>query len=36
MIIIGAELIGEETIAYYGEEPKTNIVFRIKKSSWNR
>jgi len=26
---LGAELIGEEEIAYFGEPPKINVVFRI-------
>ena len=26
---LGAELIGEEEVAYFGEQPKTNVVFRI-------
>ena len=34
MTKLGAILIGEETVAYYGEAPKTNVVFRIKKSEW--
>lgn len=26
---LGAELIGEEEVAYFGEQPKRNVVFRI-------
>ena len=26
---LGAELIGEEEVAYFGELPKKNVVFRI-------
>ncbi len=26
---LGAEVIGEEEVAYFGEQPKTNVVFRI-------
>jgi len=26
---MGAELIGEEEVAYFGEPPKINVVFRI-------
>lgn len=26
---LGAELVGEEEVAYFGEPPKKNIVFRI-------
>lgn len=26
---LGAELIGEEEVAYFGESPKTNAIFRI-------
>jgi RimJ/RimL family protein N-acetyltransferase len=26
---LGAELVGEEEVAYFGEPPKTNVVFRI-------
>jgi len=26
---LGAELIGEEDVAYFGESPKRNVVFRI-------
>ena len=32
---LGAEQIGEEEIAYFGEESKTNIIFKIRKSDWN-
>jgi len=31
---IGAERIGEETIAYYGESPKLNVVFRITQADF--
>jgi hypothetical protein len=26
---LGAELIGEEEVAYFGEQPKRNVVFKI-------
>ncbi len=26
---LGAKLIGEEEVTYFGELPKTNVVFRI-------
>jgi len=28
---LGAEFLGEETVAYYGEAPKQNVVYRIRK-----
>ncbi len=31
---IGAEKIGEETIAYYGESLKLNVVFRITRANF--
>ncbi len=31
---LGAEKIGEEEIAYFGEAPKINVVFEIKKENW--
>lgn len=31
---LGAEKIGEEEIAYFGEESKINVIFKIKKSDW--
>ena len=31
---LGAEKIREEEIAYFGELPKTNVIFEIKKENW--
>ncbi len=31
---IGAIKIGEEEVAYYGETPKINFVYRIRKADW--
>lgn len=31
---LGAEYLGEETVAYYGEAPKQNVVYRIRKEDW--
>lgn len=31
---LGAELTGEITVAYYGEPPRRNAVFEIKKEDW--
>lgn len=31
---LGAEKIGEEEIAYFGEESKINSIFQIKKDDW--
>ena len=31
---LGAEQVREEEIAYFGELPKTNVVFEIKKENW--
>ncbi len=31
---LGAIEIGQEEIAYFGEEPKTNIVYQITKQHW--
>lgn len=31
---LGAENLGEFQIAYFGEESKTNFLYRIKKKSW--
>lgn len=36
MTKLGAENTGEEEIAYYGEDSRTNIVFRIRKNDWLR
>ncbi len=36
MAKLGAENIGEQEVAYYGEDSKTNTVFRIKKEDWER
>lgn len=33
---LGAENIGEEEVAYFGEKPKTNIVYEIRKENWLR
>lgn len=34
MTKLGAENLGEEEVAYFGEDSKTNIVFQIKKENW--
>lgn len=34
MTKLGAENLGEQEIAYFGEESRTNIVFQIKKENW--
>ncbi|KAA9340641.1 GNAT family N-acetyltransferase [Adhaeribacter soli] len=31
---LGAEKIGEQEIAYFGELPKLNYIYRIKKEDW--
>lgn len=31
---LGAENLGEEEVAYFGESPKINVVFQIKKEAW--
>ena len=31
---LGAENVGEEEVAYFGEDSKTNVVFQIKKENW--
>lgn len=31
---LGAENLGEEEVAYFGEDSKTNTVFQIKKEDW--
>ena len=31
---LGAENLGEEEVAYFGEDSKTNVVFQIKKEDW--
>ncbi|KQR94362.1 acetyltransferase [Chryseobacterium sp. Leaf180] len=31
---LGAEKTGEEEVAYFGESPKTNFVYEIKKENW--
>lgn len=33
---IGAEKIGEEVIAYYGEKPQNNVVYRFTKERFDR
>ncbi|WP_051190518.1 GNAT family N-acetyltransferase [Kaistella palustris] len=33
---LGAENKGEEEVAYFGEDSKTNIIFEIKKEDWQR
>lgn len=33
---LGAENIGEEEVTYFGEKPKTNIVYEIRKENWLR
>lgn len=34
MTRLGAELVGMETIAYYGEPDRTNCLFRIRKADY--
>ncbi len=34
MTKLGAENLGEEEVAYFGEESKMNVVFQIKKEDW--
>lgn len=34
MIKLGAENLGEEEVAYFGEASKMNVVFQIKKENW--
>lgn len=34
MTKLGAENVGEEEVAYFGEDSKTNVVFQIKKENW--
>ncbi len=31
---LGAAKIGEEEISYFGETPKTNVVYEIRKENW--
>jgi RimJ/RimL family protein N-acetyltransferase len=31
---LSAENLGEEEVAYFGEDSKTNVVFQIKKENW--
>lgn len=31
---LGAEKIGEEDVAYFGETPKLNFIYEIKKENW--
>lgn len=31
---IGAQKIGEEDVAYFGEAPKLNFIYEIKKEDW--
>lgn len=31
---LGAIRVGEKTVAYYGEAPKENIVYKIKRFNW--
>ena len=33
---LGAERVGEEEIAYFGELPQINVIFEIRKESWLR
>ncbi len=34
IVRLGAEKIGEEEIAYFGEAPKLNYVYKIEKKDW--
>ena len=36
MTKLGAENLGETEVAYFGETPKINVVFQIKKDEWQR
>lgn len=31
---LGAEMIGEEEVTYFGESPKINVVFEIRRENW--
>lgn len=31
---LGAENLGEQEIAYFGEIPRTNVLYQIKKENW--
>ena len=31
---LGAILIGEETVAYYGEQANPNVVYKIDRADW--
>lgn len=31
---LGAQKVGEEEITYFGESPKINVVYEIKKENW--
>ena len=33
---IGAKKIGEQEVAYFGEEPKLNYIYAIRKEDWQR
>ncbi|ACU07490.1 hypothetical protein FIC_01040 [Flavobacteriaceae bacterium 3519-10] len=33
---LGAERVGEEEIAYFGELPQINVIYEIRKESWLR
>jgi RimJ/RimL family protein N-acetyltransferase len=33
---LGAEFLGEEDVAYYGEATKRNVVYRIRKDDWKK
>lgn len=34
MTKLGADNLGEQEVAYFGEDSKTNVVFQIKKEDW--
>ena len=33
---LGAKKVGEMEVAYYGETPKLNFVYRIEKNEWEK
>lgn len=36
MTRLGAQIIGEESVTYYGEQPKINVVFSIVRKDWEQ
>ena len=33
---LGATLIGEAAISYYGEQSNQNVIYRIDRAGWDR